>query len=285
MKTLRLALAVLLAAYILDGTAAQATNYTSNVSTSGRWDDTNSWTPTGVPGANDRATIVAGDTIYVDSTSGDEFIDTLVLEDHASAPGIMDFRVGGSLTISRVLDMEHCETQSGRVTFSGSATGTAGELKVGGNIAAHGSIQVTGTDGGKISSVASTNILTLAPESLITAESGDLEIAAKMEMDGTIRADTSDGSTDRTITISTYGPRAGSTGSWEILSTHGVLKFDTTSAVNIDASAGRFKMTAGKLDIDQDVTFYGGYYESGGTLDVAFGKTFTILGRYFADCP
>lgn len=280
MKTLRLALVVLLAAFILDGTVVQAATYTSSVSgATGRWDDPNSWTPTGVPGANDRALIVAGDTIYVDSTSTDEFVDTLVIEDHASTPGTLDCRAGGSLQINRVLDMEHALTESGRIVFSSAASGLdRGELKVGGNIAAHGSIQVTDADGGLIASVASTNILTIAPECLITAASGDLEISAHMEMDGTIKVDAA-----TTIKISGHGPRAGSTGFWEIAHADGTLQFDTTNVVTIDASAGRFKMTAGMLDIDEDVTYSGGFYESGGTLDVVNGKTFTVTGRYWAD--
>ena len=53
------------------GLGAEATDYTFNNSSGGNWSSSSNWTPTGVPGAADRATIASGTytvTLDVDAT-------------------------------------------------------------------------------------------------------------------------------------------------------------------------------------------------------------------------
>ncbi|MCH8251817.1 MAG: hypothetical protein IID36_05130, partial [Planctomycetes bacterium] len=69
-------------------------------------------------------------------------------------------------------------------------------------------------------------------------------------------------------------------GDWTILN-NATLKFDTTNPVDILASDGVITITKGFLDIDQTLKFAGGIdiKGTGGSIDVATGKTLTISGR------
>jgi hypothetical protein len=67
MSTVRIAraLAALSAAALLGGLAQAQTTYQSAVNPSGDWNNSNSWSPNGVPGVNDTVTVLSGDTITV----------------------------------------------------------------------------------------------------------------------------------------------------------------------------------------------------------------------------
>ncbi len=271
MKTTRLALALILMALIANVSYAQ-TSYTS--SGSGSWSTSTNWTPNGVPGAQDTATIQPNHTIDV---TGDQEIFTLILQDHATTPGTLDINEDASLTINHALEMERTLAERGKIVFSGNTGTDPGELIVGSNanIAMHGDVDVTGTRGGKISSSASGNVLTIAPNATVTAGSGPLELAADMVMDGKVEVNSG-----QTVTVSSFGPRPGSSGQWLISST-GTLKFNTTSAVDIIASSGYIEISAnGTLDIDQSLTYAGGIRQTNGKIEVAVNKSFEVTGRF-----
>ena len=196
MKTLRLALAVALAAFIIDGTVANAETYYSRADAN--WSAQNTWSTVecggdtaGVaqPGANDTAVICEGHTVDIDSTTGAVTVDTLVIEDSNTIDnhGTLNLEPDGSLEISRVLEMEYAHTHHGKITFSGTGGDDVGELKVGAGIVAHGLIDVTSARGGTISRAADGDILTLAPEGRITAGTGDLTLSAVILNHGTVR--------------------------------------------------------------------------------------------------
>lgn len=106
---------------------AGATSYTSNVTSTGNWDDSSSWSPTGVPGAADSVEILNGDTITVrfaenvnnfDIDAGGKLVidaDAMLLVDGGG--GADDYLIDGAIEIGT-------GSGGGNLTFSGASVHT-----------------------------------------------------------------------------------------------------------------------------------------------------------------
>ncbi len=242
------------------------------------------WEPTSpgqIPGFSNLATIREGHAVFTSSVG--RLIGTLILEDSATVPGKLEIRSTGigstqSVTVYAALLMENSLANPGEIFFSDTGTaGVVGKLIANTNITIAGKIRSqAAVRGGSIETLGS-SVLTIGPSAVVEASAGPLTLTGNIEMDGTVRANG-----PYLLTVS-GAPRSGSSGKWEVTNASAVLRFNTTSALTMDSSAGYILLEAGTLDIDQTFTYSGGFKQTGGTIDVAAGKTLTVSGRYFGN--
>ncbi|MCI0362944.1 MAG: hypothetical protein L0Y44_15565 [Phycisphaerales bacterium] len=261
---------------------AQATNYVSIVAPSGNWNSSSSWSPTGVPGSGDTATIVANDTINVtDSRS----------VDNVAVSGELRIN-GGSLTVPQVT------VNSGGQLYVGDGSDSGGTLTVSGagaflvvnqsnglvlvdqnSTLAFGTTCNIGTTGsGGILGLHNDATIDLVPASgttvTVTANAvihGALTIEKSGAGTGNflnnllVWADATNGTLKLDASLSGISDSSGgSCGRWGVEASGAALQFDKTASiggvsvgpgalvVNADLSAGVFKfMAGGAVDINQ----------------------------------
>jgi len=182
--------------------------------------------------------------------------------------GTIDIPAGTSLTVCRALSV----SEDGTIQFSGDS-GSPGEFVAAANLRMDGTFKVAGSAGGVIQSYAGGDVLTISSSGKIEAPDGPLTLSADLEMDGTVTADG-----PHTITVDTYGPRAGSSGTWEVKNASGKIKIAIATTLN----SGQVLISAGIFGCRQDFTTGGGVKLTGGQIKVSYGKTFTASGPYSA---
>lgn len=296
MKTLRLALAVLLAAFIIDGTVAQADTYYSRVNTNGDWHDQSTWSNdscggnegSGVPGADDTAVICAEDTVDIDVNSGDSglvIVDTVIIQDHATTPGTLDIQDSGKLRPRGTLDMQADLAEHGRIEFS--AASTQAELQAHDtNLVIAGLVEATGAAGGKIWNSYGINVLTISGTGVVRTSDGEadgpIDIKIATEQDGLVEANVS-GEIKYAITF-TQDIRPGSSGRFKVSSANGIIKIDSGASMNGTSSACMVELTAGLFHVSGgDFLIDGGLYadeDSQIKADSNPSRTFEAAGPY-----
>ncbi len=268
------------AAFATDKFGDFQTRATGDWDDSGTWEERvgGAWVDTGnVPGANDVATIRGTHTVKVAGTT--EAVKTLVMLEHSTPAVLILNTYQANLTIHHALHMQNNGSPEPTISFDPSgASGAGPSLIAKADITIAGLVEVvTGTGtGSRITSDAPGDVVTVSSTGRLTATSADLTVtSADVVMHGTVNP-----GANRKI-IFAGGINSGSSGNWELTNGGSTIKIDTTGAVDIVSSAGHILITNGTLDIDQSFTFAGGLKQTGGTIDVATGKTFTVNGRYF----
>ncbi len=246
-----------------------------------------SWVNTvNTPSANSFATIRSPHSVLV--TGIPRTVGTLVIEDAMAPtePGELRIHIAfeagppipqyQGIQINAGLEMKTGRDNPARIVFTDDGTsGAAGRIVAAANISIAGVIRSeAAVRGGVID--AGSNVITIAPTAQVSSPSGPLTLYGAVEMDGEVLANG-----PHAITVSGSGPRAGSSGKWEIANGAGKILFNTTNPLTIDSSAGSFLVQAGTLDVDQSLTYFGGLKQTGGIIDVAVGKTLVVSGRYF----
>ncbi len=269
--------AALAAAPCVGDFRTRATGDWDNNATWEQWDGTQWDNTPAFPDWTDVATIRGVHTVTVAGTT--EAVKTLIMEDTFLPAKLILKTYQASLTIRHALEMENNGSPESTISFDPSgASGAGPSLIANADITIAGLVEVvTGTGtGSRITSAAPGDVVTVSSTGRLTATSADLAItSADVVMDGTVNP-----GANRTISFS-GGINGGSSGKWELTNSGSTIKINTTAAVDIVSSAGHIKIANGTLDLDQDFTFAGGLKQTGGTIDVATSKTFTVNGRYF----
>ena len=182
--------------------------------------------------------------------------------------GVIDIPAGAKLRVMGPLSV----SQNGTIQFSGNS-GSDGIFEAAADLRMDGTFKVVGSAGGVIESQNCGDVLTMASSGKIEAPNGPLLLSAKLEMDGTVTADG-----PHTITVSTCGPQAGSSGRWEVTHASGKIKINTTSAVSLDS--GQILITAGTFECQQSFATGGGVKMTGGKIEVSVNKSFDATGPY-----
>ncbi len=295
MKTLHLTIWAGAVAVFLTGAPllAQAQgDYQSNGTGGGLWSNTsswecydsvNGWEPCATkPGANDTATILAGDTITIRNTA--ESIGELTIEDDNSTPGELEIESGSSAGGSSLqfsgngdppLTMQAVDTYPGRITFAdGTSMSYPGRLILNTNVTATGEIICSASNDGCEITTNSTYCLTLrgAPAE-VQVSGGDLTFDGCFDNDATLTV-----STANTFESKGSGAAAGSAGDWIIEETsNGTIKFNQDNALTVTATGGKLDLRDGKLDIDQSLTFQGALeWLTDAEVDVATSKQLEV---------
>ncbi len=156
------------------------------------------------------------------------------------------------------------------ITFSSSVTNDATIIANGGTITFSGAVTNDGTiiaNGGTITfSGAVTN------DGTIIANGGTITFTGDVENDGTVTASGGDITFSGTV-------NAGSGGKFHVTRAASDMTFNMSGSATITSGAD-FNLSAGRLWFQQTLTTDGGYQQTGGTTEVAAGKTFTATGAY-----
>jgi hypothetical protein len=133
-------LSVLLTFFLLSLADARATDYT--LVQSGNWNDANSWSPAGVPGAGDNVT-VGGWTVNLNISGVN--INNLNMNSSGYIQGGNDLAINGDFTMNG----GHLEN-TGAVTVGGNFTWIYGWMEAGGTFSVTGSTSIQGVAGNPI---------------------------------------------------------------------------------------------------------------------------------------
>lgn len=236
------------------------------------------------------ALVCSPHSVEVTTTGSPNDIGTLIIEDANAPTSPGEVKIHSSsgslfqwLGVYAALDMKAAKTDPGRILLTDNGTvGSPPKLLAGTDIVIGGLVRsAAAVRVGAAIETTGSYVATIAPKGVVAATNAPLVLNGAFEMEGTVLADG-----PYTITVQGSGPRAGSSGKWEIAHDSGTIKFATTTdPLTINSSAGCFLIKGGTLDIDQTLTFRGGLKQLKGTvtngkIDVAAGKTFTVTGRY-----
>jgi hypothetical protein len=257
---------VVVAMFMLDVPAAQAIDkFFYNGGTPGNWSaDANWWsdrnhtTSTTKPLNGDTAIILTGETCNVDITNGraDGF--------QVEGTGLLNIQAGKLLEI----DSNSTIVPSSGVILEGAAS----ELKI--------SATLTISGDGSLEGKSNTALITIADGLTFTSETtikGQLQIVQVAgggttrfinATNGLVHANVA-GTIDLNVDALDDGTNR-SPGNWQVSNASAFLKFSTAGTL----LSGNFTVSAGILDINENVTTTGDLDFTGGKIDVESGDTF-----------
>ena len=269
------------ALFILDNPAAYAGTYYFHAGGgSGNWSDGSKWYQTAcnsgstgtVPGAGDRAVICAGQTCNVD-IAVDESNPFGAVADTIDVQGTLNIQDGKTLTLDNNND-NVAATPDGSVvagTLNLQYTSSASELAfITSDHTLTGAGSIVGANHATLITLGSNSLdlesqITIAGALQITESGTPTTTSFKNGSGGCVDADTSG-----TLEIVTVDSIAAGSGEWKVTASGANLKFSVAAT----GESGAFTVSAGTLDIDQNVTTTGDLTFTGGTIDVASGKTY-----------
>lgn len=184
---------------------------------------------------------------------------------------------GATLRVNSVLSV----APTASIEFSGTGT-PAGKFVVGDDLTMDGTFRVVGSAGGKISSDAGGDQLTMSSTGVISSGDGALTISAEIINHGRITADGKDAGYDIKFTGSSV--QVASSGLFEVVTCDARMVFNLASALTFTGPAN-FNVEAGTLEFKQDVTTAdsdegGGLRVVLGTVEVAPTKSARFRGKY-----
>jgi hypothetical protein len=272
MKLFKLTLTVAIVALLSN--AAMATTWYSQGTHD--WGTNNAWNTTrngsgvdGNPADGDKVVIQDGHTVTIASTTNS--VEGVYIEDGVSG-GTINMRSSGNLKVREYITNNAAfifgeSTNSTPVVTADATSATACEIR--------GVFTMSGSKGGQFTITADSgnSFKVESREEVIFEDAYDIDIAASIENDGIIHAsDAGD------ITFSTEVSN-NSTGLFRVTHADAIMKFDMENGAANMTSAD-FKISAGAMYFHESVQTSGGFQQTGGTVQVDAGKSFTATGAY-----
>lgn len=258
MKCIATLLICLILCLALTGAPALATDYTFNV-TSGIWELGTNWTPTGIPGAGDKATIPAAKTCTITSSgTAAEVIDV----ESGLSDGLLQINIGAKLALGA---SGSTSTVDGKLLFHTGGSGDDAELVIKNDLTINGSGSIEGNLSAGLITYATTNYRLTIDGTVVL--SGEVTVECKFTNSATVEANSTSG-----VFVLASGSIPQGNGDWKVTDADAKLRFQDSATGG--ALSGDF-IIGGTLDIDQNVYTTGDLtLQEDGVIEVASGMRF-----------